>query len=55
MAEMKYSDLDFAQIKENLKNFLKSQSKFKDYDFDGSGISVLLDLLAYNTAYNGFS
>lgn len=54
MAEMKYSDLDFAQIKENLKNFLKSQSKFKDYDFDGSGMSVLLDLLAYNTAYNGF-
>lgn len=54
MAEMKYSDLDFAQIKENLKNFLKSQNKFKDYDFDGSGMSVLLDLLAYNTAYNGF-
>lgn len=54
MAEMKYSDLDFAKIKENLKNFLKSQNKFKDYDFDGSGMSVLLDLLAYNTAYNGF-
>lgn len=54
MAETKYSDLDFAQIKDNLKNFLKSQSKFKDYDFDGSGMSVLLDLLAYNTAYNGF-
>lgn len=54
MSEKKYSDLDFTQIKENLKTFLKSQSKFKDYDFDGSGMSVLLDLLAYNTAYNGF-
>lgn len=54
MSETKYSDLDFLQIKENLKTFLKSQSKFKDYNFDGSGMSVLLDLLAYNTAYNGF-
>ena len=54
MAEMKFSELDFLQIKENLKTYLKSQSKFKDYNFDASGISTLLDLLAYNTAYNGF-
>lgn len=54
MSEIKYTELDFFQIKENLKNYLKSQDKFKDYNFDGSSISVLLDILAYNTAYNGF-
>lgn len=54
MAEMKFSDLDFLKIKENLKTFLRSQKKFEDYNFDGSGMSVLLDVLAYNTAYNGF-
>lgn len=54
MAQTKYTELDFTKIKENLKTFLKSQEKFKDYNFDGAGISVLLDLLAYNTAYNGF-
>ncbi len=46
------TELDFDQIKDNLKNFMKSQSQFKDYDFDGSGLSVLLDILAYNTHYN---
>ena len=54
MSEIKFTDLDFAKIKENLKQYLKSQNKFADYDFDGSGMSVLLDVLAYNTAYNGF-
>ena len=54
MSEIKYTELDFFEIKENLKNYLKSQEKFKDYNFDGSSISVLLDVLAYNTAYNGF-
>jgi hypothetical protein len=54
MSEIKFTELDFAKIKDNLKNYLKSQSKFKDYNFDGSGFSVLLDVLAYNTAYNGF-
>ena len=37
-----------------MKDYLKSQSQFVDYDFDGSGMSVLLDLLAYNTHYNAF-
>jgi hypothetical protein len=46
------SELDFDQIKTNLKNFMKSQSQFKDYDFDGAGLSVLLDILSYNTHYN---
>lgn len=47
-------DLDFANNKESLKTFLRSQSQFKDYDFDGSNLSVLMDLLAYNTYKNSF-
>ena len=47
------SDLDFDSIKANLKTFLQGQSEFSDYDFEGSGLSVLLDILAYNTHYNG--
>lgn len=54
MSEIKYTELDFNLIKENLKTFLKSQEKFKDYNFDGSGLSILLDILAYNTSYNAF-
>lgn len=46
------TELDFDQIKANLKNFLKGQSEFSDYDFEGSAMSVLLDVLAYNTHYN---
>ena len=46
-------ELDFDAIKSNLKNFLKGQQEFQDYDFDGSAFSVLLDVLAYNTHYNG--
>jgi hypothetical protein len=48
------TDLDFDQIKSNLKTFLKQQTEFQDYDFDGSGMSVLLDVLAYNTHYNAY-
>lgn len=48
------TELDFDQIKINLKNFLRSQSEFQDYDFDGSGLSVLIDILAYNTHYNAY-
>jgi hypothetical protein len=48
------SDPDFDIIKANLKNFLRSQSAFSDYDFDGSALSVLVDLLAYNTHYKAF-
>ena len=45
------SELDFDLIKSNLKGFLKGQDKFTDYDFEGSSLSILLDLLAYNTHY----
>lgn len=51
---MNYNGLDFADIKENIKKYLQKQDKFKDYDFDGAGLSILLDILAYNTTYNGF-
>ena len=51
-ARLNISDLDFDQIKTNLKTYLKQQSQFQDYDFEGSGLSVLLDVLAYNTHYN---
>lgn len=44
--------LDFDEIKENIKGFLRGQSEFTDYDFDGSALSILLDVLAYNTHYN---
>ena len=52
---LKVTELDFADIKENLKAFLKQQTEFNDYDFDGSGMSVLLDVLAYNTHYNAMN
>jgi len=45
------TDLDFDGIKASLKEFLKSQSTFTDYDFEGSGLSILLDILSYNTQY----
>jgi hypothetical protein len=48
------SELDFMTIRENLKTFLRSQDAFADYDFEGSGMAVLLDLLAYNTHYQAF-
>ena len=49
------TEFDFDAIKTNLKTFLKQQDSFKDYDFEGSGMSVLLDTLAYNTHYLGFN
>ncbi len=55
MAQLQVTELDFDDIKENLKTFLKAQTKFKDYDFEGSGMSVLLDTLAYNTHYLAFN
>jgi hypothetical protein len=48
------TELDFDQIKGNIKNYLSSQSQFTDYDFEGAGINMLLDILAYNTHYQSF-
>jgi len=51
---LRVTELDFDTIKTNLRTFLNQQSEFTDYDFEGSGLSVLLDVLAYNTHYNGY-
>jgi hypothetical protein len=53
--KLQVSDFDFDDIKTNLKTFLRSQAEFQDYDFEGSGFAVLLDILAYNTHYLGFN
>lgn len=48
------NQLDFNTLRTNLRTYLEGQDRFKDYDFDGSNISVLLDILAYNTYQNAF-
>lgn len=53
--KLEVSDFDFDNIKSNLKTFLQSQSEFSDYNFEGSGFAILLDVLAYNTHYLGFN
>jgi len=54
MANLRIAELDFDEIKSNFKDYLRSQNLFTDYDFEGSGLSVLLDVLAYNTHYNAY-
>ncbi len=49
------TEFDFDDVKDNLKVFLKGQTEFTDYDFEGSAMSTLLDVLAYNTHYLGFN
>jgi len=46
------TELGFDNIKSNIKQFFQGQEEFSDYDFEGSGLSILLDILAYNTHYN---
>ena len=53
--KLEISELDFDGIKSNLKTFLSQQDEFTDYDFEGSGMSTLLDVLAYNTHYLGYN
>ena len=50
---IKSTNLDFTSIKNNLKTFLAQQDEFADYNFEASGLSNILDVLAYNTHYNG--
>ena len=54
-SKLDISELDFTSVKANLKRFLSNQDEFKDYDFEGSGMAVLLDLLAYNTHYLAYN
>ena len=54
MVKLNISELDFEATKSQFKEFLQSQTQFKDYNFDGSNMSVLLDVLSYNTFQNNF-
>ena len=54
-SKLKISEFDFTNVKTNLKQFLSNNDEFKDYDFEGSGMAVLLDLLAYNTHYLAYN
>ena len=51
---LRIAELDFDTIKLNLKDYLRSQNQFTDYDFSGSGLNILLDVLAYNTHYMAY-
>lgn len=53
-SSLNLTSLDFDTLKENFKNYLKSQSVVKDYDFEGSNINVLLDVMSYNSYLNSF-
>ena len=53
-ANITLTDLDFDGIKEGLKKYIGSKNEFKDYNFEGSALSTLLDVLAYNTHYSAF-
>jgi hypothetical protein len=53
--KLEVADFDFDVVKANLKTFLQSQTEFQDYNFEGSGFAILLDVLAYNTHYLGFN
>ena len=50
-SELIVANLEFDTIKSNLKTYLSSQSLFQDYDFEGSSLNILLDILSYNTHY----
>ncbi len=56
MTQLNTTELDFDQIKNNLINYFKrSDGPFKDWDFTGSGLNQLVDILAYNTHYNAIT
>ena len=54
MANTKLTSLDFDNIKAELKDYLKNNTDFSDYDFEGSALSNIVDLLSYNTHYQAF-
>ena len=55
MPSFKYTNLDFDQIKQSIKDYLRANSDFSDFDFEGSNMSILLDALAYNTYITAFN
>ena len=55
MPVTKFTNLDFDQIKEQIRSYLRANSNFTDFDFEGSNMSVLIDILAYNTYISAFN
>ena len=55
MALVNFSNLDFDQIKTSIKDYLRSNSNFTDYDFEGSNLSTIIDVLAYNTYITSYN
>ena len=55
MSLLNFTSLDFDQIKDTLKQYLQSNSNFTDYDFEGSNLSTILDVLAYNTYITSYN
>ncbi len=55
MALVNFADLDFDQIKTSIKDYLRSNSNFTDYDFEGSNLSTIVDVLAYNTYITSYN
>ena len=51
----KFTNLDFSQIRESIKSYLRANSNFTDFDFEGSNFAVLIDTLAYNTYITAFN
>ena len=51
---LRVTELDFGSIRNNIKDFLRSQEEFTDFDFEGSGMAIILDMLAYNAHYLGY-
>ena len=54
LSRLRISENDFDQIRQNLRGFLEAQTELRDFNFDSSAISVILDTLSYNTFYNSF-
>ena len=54
-ALVNFSNVDFDQIKESIKDYLRANSNFTDYDFEGSNLSTIIDTLAYNTYINSYN
>ena len=55
MSLVNFANLDFNQVKTTLKDYLRSNSNFTDYDFEGSNLSTILDVLAYNTYITSYN
>ena len=51
----KFTNLNFAEIKESVKDYLRANSDFKDFDFEGSNMSIIVDILAYNSYITAFN